>query len=171
MNRSEKLLNRFKALDAGVVGHNAAYQELQEPLDAKLKVFICHASEDKPRARELYRQLVQDDYDVWLDEQKLLPGQDWQFEIRKAVRNSDIFVVLLIPQGCEQDRLRPEGDRPSFGLRSRATRGDDLCHSSKTGGWPYPTTLESPSLGEPFDDDGHQKLLRALRKRVEDLAT
>jgi hypothetical protein len=30
--------------------------------------------------------------DVWLDQEKLLPGSDWELEIRKAVRESDVFV-------------------------------------------------------------------------------
>ena len=48
--------------------------------------FLCHASEDKVQVRELYRKLTEDGVDVWLDEQKLLPGQDWKIEISEALR-------------------------------------------------------------------------------------
>jgi toxoflavin biosynthesis protein ToxD len=61
----------------------------------KLKVFLCHSKDDKPKVRELYRRLVADGFDAWLDEEKLLPGQDWDLEIRKAVRESDVVVVCL----------------------------------------------------------------------------
>jgi len=33
--------------------------------------------------------------DPWLDEEKLLPGQDWQYEIRRAIKASDIALVCL----------------------------------------------------------------------------
>jgi len=44
---------------------------------------------------DLYRRLVQDGVDAWLDKESLLPGQDWELEIRKAVRSADIVVVCL----------------------------------------------------------------------------
>lgn len=61
----------------------------------KLKVFLCHSKDDKPKVRELYQRLVADGFDAWLDEEKLMPGQEWDLEIRKAVRESDVVVVCL----------------------------------------------------------------------------
>lgn len=62
----------------------------------KLKVFLCHASEDKPSVRELYQRLNTEGWiDPWLDEDKLLPGQDWDMEIEKAVEKSDAVVVFV----------------------------------------------------------------------------
>jgi len=46
--------------------------------DRKLRVFLCHASQDKPIVRELYQRLDAEGWiDPWLDEEKLLPSQDW----------------------------------------------------------------------------------------------
>jgi hypothetical protein len=62
----------------------------------KLRVFLCHASQDKPVVRELYQQLLAEDWiDPWLDEERLLPGQDWNLEIEKAVESSDAVIVLV----------------------------------------------------------------------------
>jgi len=64
--------------------------------DRKLRVFLCHASQDKSVVRELYQRLHAEDWiDPWLDEEKLLPGQDWDMEIEKAVEHSDAVIVLL----------------------------------------------------------------------------
>lgn len=52
----------------------------------KLRVFLCHASQDKPIVRELYQKLLGEGWiDPWLDEERLLPGQAWGMEIEKAV--------------------------------------------------------------------------------------
>ncbi len=51
-----------------------------------LKVFLCHAHADRDPVRTLYNRLTKDGVDAWLDKEKLLPGQDWEYEIRKAVR-------------------------------------------------------------------------------------
>ena len=78
----------------------------------KLKVFLCHASQDKPVVRELYQRLLAEDwFDPWLDEEKLLPGQDWNLEIEKAVETSDAVVVCvstisMAKEGYVQKELR-----------------------------------------------------------------
>lgn len=51
-----------------------------------LKVFLCHAHSDKDAVKALYARLKREGVDVWLDKEKLLPGADWELEIRKAVR-------------------------------------------------------------------------------------
>lgn len=64
--------------------------------DRKLRVFLCHASQDKPVVRELYHRLLAESWiDPWLDEEKLLPGQDWNLEIEKAVEASDAVLVCI----------------------------------------------------------------------------
>jgi hypothetical protein len=42
---------------------------------------LCHASADKPAVRDLYKRLVADGVDAWLDAESLVPGQNWQVEI------------------------------------------------------------------------------------------
>jgi hypothetical protein len=62
----------------------------------KLRVFLCHSSQDKPIVRELYQRLNAEGWiDPWLDEEKLLPGQDWGLEIEKAVEVVDAVIVCL----------------------------------------------------------------------------
>lgn len=63
--------------------------------DEELRVFLCHASGDKPTVRGLYHRLRADGFEPWLDEEDLLPGQKWQREIPKAVRASDVVIVCL----------------------------------------------------------------------------
>lgn len=62
----------------------------------KLKVFLCHSSEDKPIVRKIYQQLKKEGWiDPWLDEEKILPGDDWHLKITEAVRSTDIVIVFL----------------------------------------------------------------------------
>lgn len=61
----------------------------------KLRVFLCHAKEDKQKVRDLYRHLKERGFQPWLDEEDLIGGQDWDLEIRRAVGSSDVVVVCL----------------------------------------------------------------------------
>lgn len=60
-----------------------------------LKIFLCHASANKPEVRKLYRYLRSKGLDPWLDEFKLLAGQKWQEEIPKALKDSDAIIIVL----------------------------------------------------------------------------
>ena len=77
-----------------------------------LKVFLCHASQDKPVIRELAQRLFAEGWiDPWLDEKKLLPGQDWRLKIEDAVETSDIVIICLssnsvTKEGFVQKELR-----------------------------------------------------------------
>src|SRR5512143_2320777 len=75
-----------------------------------LKVCLCHAHADRDAVRGLYARLTKDGVDAWLDKEKLLPGQDWELEIRKAVREADVVVVCLSKQfnqaGFRQKEVR-----------------------------------------------------------------
>jgi hypothetical protein len=61
-----------------------------------LTVFLCHCATDKPAVRNLYNQLkTVHGLQPWLDEESLLPGADWRYEIMQAVRTADAVVVCL----------------------------------------------------------------------------
>ncbi len=60
-----------------------------------LLAFLSHASEDKPKVRNLCKRLKEDGFDPWLDEERLLPGQDWNLEIEKALRASDAILLCF----------------------------------------------------------------------------
>jgi len=61
----------------------------------KLLVFLSHASQDKEKVRELCNQLRKDGFDPWLDEERLLPGMNWDMEIEKALRASDALLLCF----------------------------------------------------------------------------
>ena len=66
------------------------------PAKRKLRVFLCHASQDKSIVRDLNKKLLAENWiDPWLDEDRLLPGQDWNMEIEKAVESSDAVVFCV----------------------------------------------------------------------------
>lgn len=67
----------------------------KEKLIKKRVVFICHAKEDKDHAIRLYNQLKKNDICPWLDENDLVPGQDWDREIKKVIEQCDVILILI----------------------------------------------------------------------------
>lgn len=62
------------------------------------KIFLAHASQDKPKVRQLYAELKTRGFDPWLDEIDLVPGQIWKVEIPKAIRQAGVFLACLSSQ-------------------------------------------------------------------------
>jgi hypothetical protein len=57
--------------------------------------FISYAREDQATAIRLYNDLKRAGITPWLDHEDLLPGQNWEHEIRRAIRESRYFLALL----------------------------------------------------------------------------
>jgi TIR domain len=60
-----------------------------------VKVFLCHASQDGEAAWTLCGQLLDAGFGVWLDKLCLIPGQNWEAEIRDAVGAVDAVIVMV----------------------------------------------------------------------------
>ena len=62
---------------------------------SRIRVFIAYAREDRAEARKLYRALKNHGLEPWMDEQKLLPGQNWPRAIERAMEVSDYVVICF----------------------------------------------------------------------------
>jgi tetratricopeptide (TPR) repeat protein len=131
-----------------------------------LKVFLCHAHADRDAVRALYTRLTNDGVDAWLDKAKLLPGQDWELEIKKAVREADVVVVCLSKQfnqaGFRQKEVRlaldtamekPEGE--IFIIPARLEECDTL------------ESLRKWHWVDLFDKGGYDQLAKSLSLRAQ----
>ena len=68
----------------------------QSNRERKSRIFLCHASEDKPQVVELYHKLKSAGYYPWLDQEDLLPGQNWRQEIKKVIGNPYNLIVVCL---------------------------------------------------------------------------
>jgi hypothetical protein len=59
------------------------------------KIFISYAHEDQDLVRQLYDDLEAVGFEPWMDDMELLPGMDWEYEIRQALENADFFIPCL----------------------------------------------------------------------------
>ena len=98
----------------------AALDSYSRPASAKLlKVFLSHAAEDKPAVRETYQRLLLDGFAPWLNEEDLLPGQDWSREIERAV--GDPMRCLSFSQEKPRPRTVTSSKRSNKHLGEPAT--------------------------------------------------
>ena len=139
---------------------------MTEDIKRPLKVFLCHASGDKPAVRDLYRRLAAEGVDAWLDQEKLLPGQNWRLEIPRAVREADVVVICLSNKSITKEgyvqreikfALDVAGEKPEGTIFLIPARLEDCVVPEPLDGWQWV---------DLFEEHGFLRLLRSLKLRA-----
>lgn len=133
-----------------------------------LKIFLCHASEDKSVVRKLYERLKQN-FVPWLDAEDLLPGQDWQLEIEKAVHNSHIVIVCLSNKSITKSGYVQKEIKYALDVADKQPEGALFVIPLKLEECQVPERLSRWQWVNDFQADGYQKLMRALDVRAKEL--
>jgi hypothetical protein len=131
-----------------------------------IKVFLCHSSDDKDRIRELYRLLTRDGFAAWLDEQDLLPGQDWDLEIRKAVRSSHVVLVCLSNRSVTKEGFVQKEVRVVLDVADEKPDGVIYLVPARLDECPVPDRLRKWHRVDLFDPNGYDHLVQALRSNA-----
>jgi uncharacterized protein (TIGR02646 family) len=146
------------------IGSKVKLQKLDKRL---LSIFLCHTSGDKPLVRGLNRRLVADGFDAWLDEEKLMPGQDWDLEIRKAVRSSDTVVVCLSNGSITKEGYVQKEIRLALDIADEKPEGTIFLIPVRLEECEVPDRLRKWQWVNLFDEAGYGKLIRALRTHAQ----
>lgn len=134
-----------------------------------LRVFLSHASEDKLQVRETYRQLLAQGIDAWLDEEKLLPGQDWQSEIRKALRSSDVVLVFLSQKAVTKAGYVQKEIKQALDVADAQPEGAIFLIPVKLEACNMPDRLSHVQWVDLYEGSGLDRLMRALQQRAQDI--
>jgi len=62
-------------------------------------VFLCHNSDDKPIIRKINVELKAAGLKTWLDEEQILPGQQWQVELENQIEKVRAVCVFVGEDG------------------------------------------------------------------------
>jgi len=135
-------------------------------LSKQLQVFLLYARGDQDAVHRLYHRICKDGAKAWMDLEKILPGQDWEYEIHKAIHTSDIVIVCLSRQFNKQGGYRHEELRIALQKANSAPAGEIFI---------IPARLETCELPEPlrrwqrvdlFEVAGYKELLSTLKEHA-----
>ena len=133
-------------------------------LSKRLQVFLLYARSDEEAVRGLYRRLVKEGADVWLDQEKLRPGQDWAYEIRKAIHQSDMVVACLSKEFNRQGGFRHEELQIALEKTNSLSDGTTFLIPARLEPCDLPESLRRWQCVDLFEADGYKKLLGALKQ-------
>jgi hypothetical protein len=143
------------------------------------KIFLAHALEDKPQVRVIYSALQKSGLDPWLDEIDLVPGQNWQLEIQKAIRESGVFIACLSRLSVSKQGYVQREFRIALNVYAEKPPGSIYLIPLKIDDCEVPD-LQLPQLGINLRDiqwldywrtDGFERLIKAIELATKSKST
>jgi mannose-6-phosphate isomerase-like protein (cupin superfamily) len=120
--------------------------------------------------RLLYRWLAaQESVKPWLDEEELLPGQDWEREIRNAVRAADLILVCLSRGSASRAGFVQREIRFALDVAKEQPPGTIFIIPVRLEECEVPEELRRWQWFDYYNPGGYKRLLRALAARAEAL--
>lgn len=127
-----------------------------------LKIFLCHSSGDKEDVRRLRTQLLSAGFQPWLDEEDILPGQDWDREIRRAIRACDLVLVCLSRASVTKTGYVQKEIRIVLDEADHQPEGTIYVIPARLEDCEVPERLQRWHRVDLFTADGYGRLLRSL---------
>jgi len=134
-----------------------------------LKVFLCHASTDKPKVRELYRYLRRRGVNPWFDEEHLVGGQDWQVEIPKALASSDAIIICLTKNSVDKEGYIQKEIKFALDKALEMPEGRIFLIPIKFEECEVPFTLSRYQWVDLTVESGYSKMMKSLKFRASQL--
>lgn len=138
-----------------------------------LRVFLNHSFQDKPIVRDLYQKLRAEGWiEPWLDEENLLPGQDWNLMIEKAIRGAHVILVCLSKNSINKEGYIQRELRLALDHAFSLPEGASFIIPIRLDECELPRTLQKFQYLDYFGsqrDRAFQRLLTALKVRLDQL--
>lgn len=139
-------------------------------MERTLRIFLCHASEDKEQVREIYEELKKAQMRPWLDEEDIAFGKDWDTEIIKAIKECHIVLVLLSSsavskQGYIQKELKFALDRAD-----EMPEGTVFIIPVRLDNCAFPERIKKWQWVDIFKPNAKEKLFKMLKTYSEKIA-
>jgi TIR domain len=128
-------------------------------------VFLCHSSGDKERVRDLYHRLQTDDVRCWFDEEDLLAGQDWEYEITRAIRRSKFVLACLSEASITRSGYVQKELKIALDVADKQPEGVAFIIPVRLEECEIPDRLQRWHWVDLFKDGGYERLVRGLGAR------
>jgi len=155
---------------SNITNYNSKYLNTQNNnMPKSLKVFLCHSSNDKFIARILYKQLRDQGFEPWLDEENLLPGQDWQSEIKNAIKHTDIVIAILSNNSINKIGYVNKEIKYALDIADEQPENSIFIVPLRVEKCQIPDRLSHLHWVNYYDKNGYERLINSLKERARNL--
>lgn len=134
-----------------------------------IQVFLCHANEDKDKVAEIYKKLKRNGIKPWMDKEDLKPGQQWDQEIQKAIKESDHVLIFFSKTSVDKRGYVQNEFKQALKVYDEIPDGQIYIIPARLDNCEIPERFKILHYCDLFEEDGFEKILKAIQP-VEELA-
>ena len=116
-----------------------------------------------------YTWLTEAGFDVWMDEENLEAGQDWDYEISAAIRNADAILIFLSSKSINKEGYVQKEIARALDIALEKPEGAIFIIPARLEACAIPSRLRKWQCLDLFEKGGNQRLKRALYIRAQKL--
>jgi hypothetical protein len=134
-----------------------------------IQVFLCHANEDKDEVRKIYEKLKRNGIKPWMDKEDLKPGQQWDQEIIKAIKESDHVIIFFSKISVEKRGYVQNEFKQALKIYDEIPDGEIYIIPARLDDCEIPDKFKILHYCDLFEKDGFEKILKSIQP-IESLA-
>lgn len=138
------------------------YNQQQGQNMNKPKVFLSYARQDKDTVLEIYTFLKENGCDTWMDVKNILPGQAWEYEIERAIENSNYFIACLSTHSVNHTGYVQTELKKALKILDRFPEGKIFLIPIKLDNCPIPPSLSGRQCADWLDEEERAKMLHSI---------
>lgn len=139
----------------------------KEQRPTEVRIFLSYAREDREKVQEIYQRLAAAGVRPWMDTQDILPGEKWEMSIRKAVRDSDFFLVFLSRNSSDRRGFVQKELRAALNVWEEMLESDLYLIPVRLEECEVPETLAAFQGVDLFEENAWARLLGAIQAGME----
>jgi len=130
-----------------------------------VQIFLSYAREDEKKVKKLYQKLSKAGFKPWMDKKDILPGEDWQSTIQKAIGHSNFFLVCLSDHSADHQRgWRQREIRQALDIWQEKLDSDIYLIPVRLDDCEVPESLRKFQWVDLCEADGWTRLVEAIRE-------
>ena len=128
-------------------------------------IFLSYARENAKIVEDIYEQCQKADFNPWMDTKNIVPGREWEDEIKNALKNSSVVVVFLSKHSVANNKTWCHFEAHLASEQSRSTHPEsklpvvpvllDSCE--------IPPSLQRFQFYDYYKGEGTEGLLKAVQ--------
>lgn len=164
---SDPRSNELKRKAKEITGEKQVYRQAKGVIQHKANIFISYAREDLGKVRPVCDRLKSMSYDVWLDIEKLLPGQDWKLEVEKAIEKADLFLACLSNNSVSKSGYVQKELKRGLEIYDEQPEGKIYLIPIRLDDCEVPRRFKGLQWCNLFEENGLENLLKAIEHAIQ----
>jgi tetratricopeptide (TPR) repeat protein len=125
-------------------------------------IFLSYAREDEHKALKLYTAIKDAGFEPWMDQKNILPGQDFEQEIRRAIQAASLFLACLSEASVKKRGMVQKEYKLALDVLMEFPEHAVYFIPIRLDNCNVPSEMAKLQWVDLFKEDGLEKLLRAI---------